>query len=186
MKTKTVGSPISATKSHFRKSTTILPSLIEPSPRKSISTSSSQSTNTNISIKSNSTPPTTEEEDEFEEEEYEEENYVPHLHNRLKQQSQAILTTYDNWHIILTNSIAQDVLVSHLHHKMNEEQQMILVGKSVMDLVEPSYQNRLKSIIVKRRNELKRRDAANDYNNGGNSGEGMVLVCGNVVKYHYC
>lgn len=163
-KTKTVGSPIISSKHHFRKST-----QLAESPKRSISNGSSQSSHTTQSA---STPPTTE--DEYEEEEEEEDTYVPHLHNRLKQQNQGILTTYDDWHIILTNSIAQDVLVSHLHHKMNEEQKLILVGKSVMDLIEPSYQNRLKSIIVKRRQELKRRDAEQN-------GTGMVLVCGNVV-----
>lgn len=163
-KTKTVSSPIISSKHHFRKSTQLL-----ESPKRSISNGSSQSTNTTKSV---STPPTTEDEDDYEEEE--EDTYVPHLHNRLKQQNQGILTTYDDWRIILTNSIAQDVLVSHLHHKMNEEQKLILVGKSVMDLIEPSYQNRLKSIIVKRRNELKHRDAEHN-------GAGMVLVCGNVV-----
>lgn len=187
-KTKTVGSPVSS-KNHFRRPTN-LPPLVEssspPPPTKSISSCSSrQSTNTNVSTKYTNTPPTTEDEEDEEEyeEEYEEEEdtYIPHLHNRLKQQNQAILTTYDDWRIILTNSIAQDVLVSHLHHKMNEEQKLILVGKSVMDLIEPSYQNRLKSIIVKRRNELKRRDAENH-----GSGGGMVLVCGNVVKYRRC
>ena len=197
IKTKTVGSPISS-KNHFRRPTN-LPPLVEsssppqpPPPQptattttttitttKSISNCSSrQSTNTNVSAKYNNTPPTTEDEEEYEEDDDEEDSYVPHLHNRLKQQNQAILTTYDDWRIILTNSIAQDVLVSHLHHKMNEEQKLILVGKSVMDLIEPSYQNRLKSIIVKRKNELKRRDAENH-----GSGGGMVLVCGNVVKY---
>ncbi|KAL7322117.1 serine/threonine protein kinase, variant 4 [Mucor circinelloides] len=163
-KTKTVSSPIISSKHHFRKSTQLL-----ESPKRSISNGSSQSTNTTKSV---STPPTTEDEDDYEEEE--EDTYVPHLHNRLKQQNQGILTTYDDWRIILTNSIAQDVLVSHLHHKMNEEQKLILVGKSVMDLIEPSYQNRLKSIIVKRRNELKHRDAEHN-------GAGMVLVCGNVI-----
>ncbi|KAI8640276.1 kinase-like domain-containing protein [Parasitella parasitica] len=187
VKTKTVGSPVSSSaKTHFRKTTT-LPPLAEiatttttttimttTTPKRSMSNSSGQSTNTNGSTKSISTPPTTEDEYEEEGEEEEGEAYVPHLHNRLKQQNQAILTTYDDWRIILTNSIAQDVLVSHLHHKMNEEQKLILVGKSVMDLIQPSYQNRLKSIILKRRNELKRRDAES---NGG----GMVLVCGNVI-----
>ncbi|GAN11582.1 hypothetical protein MAM1_0723c11153 [Mucor ambiguus] len=161
-KTKTVGSPIISSKHHFRKST-----QLAESPKRSISNGSSQSSQTTQSA---STPPTTEDEDDYEEEE---DTYVPHLHNRLKQQNQGILTTYDDWRIILTNSIAQDVLVSHLHHKMNEEQKLILVGKSVMDLIEPSYQNRLKSIIVKRRHELKRRDAEQN-------GAGMVLVCGNV------
>ncbi|KAI8061868.1 kinase-like domain-containing protein [Gilbertella persicaria] len=115
------------------------------------------------------TPTVTDEEDSDEEE-----TYVPHLHNRLKQQQQqAILTTYDDWRIILTNSIAQDVLVSHLHHQINEEQQMILVGKSIMDLVEPSFQNRLKSLIVKKRNELLTCETDTE--------DGMVLVCGNVI-----
>ncbi|KAL9559412.1 hypothetical protein MBANPS3_000427 [Mucor bainieri] len=171
-KTKTVGSPIISSKHHFRKST----QLAAESPKRSISNGSSQSSHT-TTTQSASTPPTTEDEDDYEEEEEEEEEeeaYVPHLHNRLKQQNQGILTTYDDWRIILTNSIAQDVLVSHLHHKMNEEQKLILVGKSVMDLIEPSYQNRLKSIIVKRRHELKRRDAEQN-------GAGMVLVCGNVI-----
>lgn len=180
-KTLTVGSPIS--KNHFRNKSLFTLSESPPKPIPMIETetaltsrtmsncSSSSSTSQSIS-----TPPTTEDEFEVEdEEEEEEETYVPHLHNRLKQQSQAILTTYDDWRIILTNSIAQDVLVSHLHHQMNEEQDMLLVGKSVMDLIEPSYQNRLKSIIVKRRNELKRRDSQENMNTG------MVLVCGNVV-----
>ncbi|CEP06832.1 hypothetical protein [Parasitella parasitica] len=176
VKTKTVGSPVSSpAKTLFRKSTTLAPlaEITATTPKRSMSNSSAQSSNTNMSAKSISTPPTTE--DEYEEEEAEEEEaYVPHLHNRLKQQNQAILTTYNDWRIILTNSIAQDVLVSHLHHKMNEEQKLILVGKSVMDLIQPSYQNRLKSIILKRRNELKRRDAESH-------GGGMVLVCGNVI-----
>jgi hypothetical protein len=170
-KTLTVGSPIVA-KNHFRNKSLFALSESPPKaiPTDTVLTSRTMSNCSSSSSTSQSTPPTTE--DEFDEEEEEEETYVPHLHNRLKQQSQAILTTYDDWRIILTNSIAQDVLVSHLHHQMNEEQDMLLVGKSVMDLIEPSYQNRLKSIIVKRRNELKRRDA---------DGSGMVLVCGNVV-----
>lgn len=147
IKTKTVGSPVIT--NHFRRKS--LPPLSE-SPPKDISSSSSSTTI--------NTPPI--EDDDV---------HVPHLHNRLKQQSQAILTTYEDWRIILTNSIAQDVLVSHLHDKMNEEQHMLLVGKSVMDLIEPFYQNRLKSMIVKRKNELIPLE-----NTGG-----MVLVCGNVV-----
>lgn len=148
-KTRTVGSPVMT--SHFRRKS--LPPLSE-SPPKDMSSSSSSTTI--------HTPPMEDED-----------IHVPHLHNRLKHQNQAILTTYDDWRIILTNSIAQDVLVSHLHDKMNEEEHMLLVGKSVMDLIEPFYQNRLKSMIVKRKNELIHFD-----NTGG-----MVLVCGNVVKH---
>lgn len=185
-KTKTVGSPIS--NHQFMKK---IPPISESPPTATSTTTTQQqqqqttqskdtsrTMSNSSSLSSNSsttTPPTTEDEyDEEEEEDEEEETYVPHLHNRLKQQSQAILTTYDDWRIILTNSIAQDALVSHLHHQMNEEQDMLLVGKSVMDLVEPNYQTRLTSLIVKRRNEL-----INDENIEG----GMVLVCGNVVSW---
>lgn len=180
-KTLTVGSPIS--KNHFRHKSLFTLSesppkpvpLMEPDTALTGCTMSNSSSSSSTSQSIN-TPSTTEDEFDVEDEdEDDEETYVPHLHNRLKQQNQAILTTYDDWRIILTNSIAQDVLVSHLHHQMNEEQDMLLVGKSVMDLIEPSYQNRLKSIIVKRRNELKRRDADESTNTG------MVLVCGNVV-----
>lgn len=187
-KTNTVGSPVSIKTSttDFRKAIRTrretLPPLSESPPTTASSTFSSSSS-ISSSSSNNSTvysPPISsrkEEEQEYiEEEEEEEDCYVPHLHNRLKQQNQAILTTYDDWRIILTNSIAQDVLVSHLHHKMNEEQDMLLVGKSVMDLIEPTYQNRLKTLIVKRRNELM------DHDSDNNSG-GMVLVCGNVVMY---
>ncbi|CAO3657639.1 unnamed protein product [Mucor hiemalis] len=173
IKTNTVGSPVSISSGHFRRKS--LPPLSESPPKSNVNTTSEATSRTMSNYSTNSsssssisTSPTTEDEGDTEED-----CYVPHLHNRLKQQNQAILTTYDDWRIILTNSIAQDVLVSHLHHKINEEQHMLLVGKSVMDLVEPSYQSRLKSLIVKRRNEL-----INE--NSENSG-GMVLVCGNVI-----
>lgn len=175
IKTNTVGSPVTIGNGHFRRKS--LPPLSESPPKSSTNTTSEAASRTMSNYSTNSsssssisTSPTTEDEADIEED-----CYVPHLHNRLKQQNQAILTTYDDWRIILTNSIAQDVLVSHLHHKINEEQDMLLVGKSVMDLVEPSYQNRLRSLIVKRRNELIKENAEN-------SG-GMVLVCGNVVMY---
>lgn len=186
-KTKTVGSPISTHQfSRKKKQTTCyLPSLSESPPTTATQdTSRTMSNSSSLSSHTSSTPPTTEDGDDEEEnyyyeeeEEEEEEQPIPHLHNRLKQQNQAILTTYDDWRIILTNSIAQDVLVSHLHHQMNQEQDMSLVGKSVMDLVASSYRNRLKSLIVKKRNELLTAEEDQKSSNGG----GMVLVCGNVV-----
>ncbi|GAA5798995.1 hypothetical protein HPULCUR_004404 [Helicostylum pulchrum] len=148
-KPRTVGSPVPTC--HFRK-------LSQSSPKSSCSTTSSSSTIINTLL-------------EEEEEEEDIDIHVPHLHNRLKQQHQAILTTYDDWRIILTNSLAQDVLVSHLHPQINQQQQMLLVGKSVMDLIEPAYRNRLRSIIVKRRNEFIHAQHVG----------GMVLVCGNVI-----
>lgn len=173
IKTNTVGSPVTIGNGHFRRKS--LPPLSESPPKSNTNTTSEATSRTMSNYSTNSsssssisTSPTTEDEADIEED-----CYVPHLHNRLKQQNQAILTTYDDWRIILTNSIAQDVLVSHLHHKINEEQDMLLVGKSVMDLVEPSYQSRLRSLIGKRRNELIKENAEN-------SG-GMVLVCGNVI-----
>ncbi|KAI9361349.1 kinase-like domain-containing protein [Pilaira anomala] len=93
----------------------------------------------------------------------------PYLHNRLKQQYQAILTTYEDYRIILINSLAQEILVSHVHQDHQQQQQQQLVGKSVMDLIDPAYQNRLRSIIVKRRTEYI------------HAQHGMVLVCGNVI-----
>ncbi|KAI8985254.1 hypothetical protein BDB01DRAFT_789472 [Pilobolus umbonatus] len=90
---------------------------------------------------------------------------LPHLHHRLTQHNQAILTTHDDWRIILTNHIAQDVLVSHLHSSDD-----VLVGKSVIDLIQPSYQNRLLSIIHNRRNEPSQETE-----------HGIVLVCGTVI-----
>jgi hypothetical protein len=176
IKTNTVGSPVSISNTIItRKRRESLPPLSEspPPPPHTNSSSYSSSSSSSSSNSSIYTPPVHTHDDDEEEEDC----YVPHLHNRLKQQNQAILTTYNDWHIILTNSIAQDVLVSHLHHKMNEEQDMLLVGKSVMDLIEPTYQNRLKTLIVKRRNELLI-DHESQNNNGG-----MVLVCGNVVRY---
>ncbi|OBZ86393.1 Serine/threonine-protein kinase ppk6 [Choanephora cucurbitarum] len=180
-KTNTVGTSVNPS-SYFRRRS--LPSVPESQKiSRSMSGSSTQSHSNTTSNTSSSvqTPAavTDEEEEEEEEELYESEEeaeaYVPHLHNRLnQQQQQAILTTYSDWRIILTNSIAQDVLVSHLHHQMNEEQQLVLVGSSVMDLIDPSFRNRLKSLITKKREELlATRETETD--------DGMVLVCGNVI-----
>ena len=168
-KTNTVGGTSLNTIHARRKSLQIIPEL----PLKLSESSSEVTSSRTLSYTSTNSSDST----LLSPEEEEEDCYVPHLHNRLKQQNQAILTTYDDWRIILTNSIAQDVLVSHLHHKMNEEQHMLLVGKSVMDLIEPSYQNRLRSLIVKRRKEL--------VEEGSENNAGMVLVCGNVVRCIY-
>jgi hypothetical protein len=105
-----------------------------------------------------------------------------HEHTRLlpqqQQQHQAILTTYDDWRIILTNDIAQEVLMGYHDHFLQSDNNE-LVGKSVInDLIDPTYQTRLKEIVHERRLELMNRQ--DEYDHVG----GMVLVCGNVVMYY--
>ncbi|KAI8347671.1 hypothetical protein BD560DRAFT_411000 [Blakeslea trispora] len=176
-KTNTVGSSVNSVSYFRRRSLPSVPETQKISRTMSNTSTLSHSNTTSNTSSSVQTPTanTDEEEEDMYESEEEAETYIPHLHNRLnQQQQQAILTTYSDWRIILTNSIAQDVLVSHLHHQMNEEQQLVLVGRSVMDLVEPSFRNRLKSLIVRKREELlASRETETD--------DGMVLVCGNVI-----
>ncbi|KAI7906187.1 kinase-like domain-containing protein [Cokeromyces recurvatus] len=70
---------------------------------------------------------------------------------------QAILTTCDDWRIVLTNSIAQEELTE--------------VGRSVMDIIEPNFQERLKTMIIERRNKL--------YNI--NKRDDLIILSGNMV-----
>ncbi|KAI8888036.1 Pkinase-domain-containing protein [Backusella circina FSU 941] len=100
-----------------------------------------------------------------------------HEHTRLllQQQHQAILTTYDDWRIILTNDIAQEVLMGYHDHFLQSDNHE-LVGKSVInDLIDPNYQTRLKEIVEERRMELINHQDEFDHVGG------MVLVCGNVI-----
>ena len=93
----------------------------------------------------------------------------PALHNssRFLPQNQAILTTYDDWRVILSNDVAALVLVGVGGSCRG------LVGKSVVDFIEPSYQSRFLDMVIKRREELSHLE---------DSTGGMVLVCGNVVR----
>ncbi|KAI9492015.1 hypothetical protein BDB00DRAFT_873852 [Zychaea mexicana] len=97
-------------------------------------------------------------------------NIFPHpaLHNtsRFLPQNQAILTTYDDWRVILSNDIAALVLVGIGGSCRG------LVGKSVVDFIEPSYRNRFLDMVTRRREELSHLE---------DSTGGMVLVCGNVL-----
>ncbi|KAI9250135.1 hypothetical protein BDA99DRAFT_564106 [Phascolomyces articulosus] len=97
-------------------------------------------------------------------------NIFPHpaLHNtsRFLPQNQAILTTYDDWRVILSNDIAALVLVGMGGSCRG------LVGKSVVDFIEPSYRDRFLDMVTKRREELSHLE---------DSTGGMVLVCGNVL-----
>ncbi|KAI8137773.1 hypothetical protein BJV82DRAFT_583429 [Fennellomyces sp. T-0311] len=92
----------------------------------------------------------------------------PALHNtsRFLPQNQAILTTYDDWRVILSNDIAALVLVGVGGSCRG------LVGKSVVDFIEPSYRSRFLDMVIKRREELSHLE---------DSTGGMVLVCGNVL-----
>ena len=92
----------------------------------------------------------------------------PALHNtsRFLPQNQAILTTYDDWRVILSNDIAALVLVGIGGSSRG------LVGKSVVDFIEPSYRDRFLDMVTKRREELSHLE---------DSMGGMVLICGNVV-----
>ncbi|KAI9319609.1 hypothetical protein BX666DRAFT_1914391 [Dichotomocladium elegans] len=92
----------------------------------------------------------------------------PALHNssRFLPQNQAILTTYDDWRVILSNDIAASVLVGAGGSCRS------LVGKSVVEFVDPLYRTRLLEMISKRRKELSHLE----YSAGG-----IVLVCGNVL-----
>ncbi|KAI8384618.1 kinase-like domain-containing protein [Radiomyces spectabilis] len=94
----------------------------------------------------------------------------PTLHNpsRFLPQNQAILTTYDDWHIILSNNIAAFVLVGDAGCDKS------LVGKSVLDFIDPSFRTRFQDMVHKRRQEL-------NYLNEDSLAGGMVLVCGNVL-----
>ncbi|KAI8343461.1 hypothetical protein BC941DRAFT_498503 [Chlamydoabsidia padenii] len=95
----------------------------------------------------------------------------PVLHNptRFLPQNQAILTTYDDWRIILSNNIASLILVGNNTDGYGHSSS--LVGKSVSDYVDLSFRPRLHAMIEKRRQELAHlKDST-----------GMVLVCGNVV-----
>ncbi|KAI7860590.1 kinase-like domain-containing protein [Circinella umbellata] len=92
----------------------------------------------------------------------------PALHNtsRFLPQNQAILTTYDDWRVILSNDIAAQVLVGVGGSCRG------LVGKSVVDFIEPSYRDRFLDMVTKRREELSHLE---------DSMGGMVLICGNVL-----
>ncbi|KAG2217861.1 hypothetical protein INT45_012776, partial [Circinella minor] len=92
----------------------------------------------------------------------------PALHNtsRFLPQNQAILTTYDDWRVILSNDIAAQVLVGIGGSCRG------LVGKSVVDFIEPSYRDRFLDMVTKRREELSHLE---------DSMGGMVLICGNVL-----
>lgn len=92
----------------------------------------------------------------------------PVLHNtsRFLPQNQAILTTYDDWRVILSNDIAALVLVGASGSCRS------LVGRSVVEFIEPSYRSRFLDMVSKRKQELSHLE---------DSSGGMVLVCGNVV-----
>lgn len=134
------------------------------------SLSSSGSSSSSIGTNSTLIPSEQDEDEEYEDEEI----YVPHLHNRLKQQpKQAILTTLDDFKIIITNSTASDVLVGHENYQQDQ-----LIGKQViMDLIDPSYQNRLNSIIVKQRKTVMQKS-----NDSINADDGTVIICGDIVR----
>lgn len=92
----------------------------------------------------------------------------PALHNptRFLPQNQAILTTYGDWRIILSNNIASMLFGGKgCTHS--------LVGNSVLDYVDISFRWRLQSIIKKRHQERVHVEK---------SAGGVVLVCGNVVS----
>ncbi|KAG1462314.1 hypothetical protein G6F55_003033 [Rhizopus delemar] len=133
------------------------------------SLSSSGSSSSSIGTNSTLIPSEQDEDEEYEDEEI----YVPHLHNRLKQQpKQAILTTLDDFKIIITNSTASDVLVGHENYQQDQ-----LIGKQViMDLIDPSYQNRLNSIIVKQRKTVMQKS-----NDSINADDGTVIICGDII-----
>ncbi|ORY96432.1 kinase-like domain-containing protein [Syncephalastrum racemosum] len=92
----------------------------------------------------------------------------PALHNpsRFLPQNQAILTTYDDWRVILSNDVAGLVLVGTGGSCRG------LVGNCVVDYIEPTYRSRFLDMVMRRREELGR----SEDNTGG-----MVLVCGNVL-----
>ncbi|CDH50850.1 serine threonine protein [Lichtheimia corymbifera JMRC:FSU:9682] len=92
----------------------------------------------------------------------------PVLHNtsRFLPQNQAILTTYDDWRVILSNDIAALVLVGASGSCRS------LVGRSVIEFIEPSYRSRFLDMVSKRKQELSHLE---------DSSGGMVLVCGNVL-----
>ncbi|CAO3586270.1 unnamed protein product [Absidia cylindrospora] len=98
----------------------------------------------------------------------------PALHNptRFLPQNQAILTTYDDWKIILSNNIASLVLVGGGNGTSSYSRPSSLVGRSVLDYVDDSFRSRLQAMIKKRRQELVHLE---------DSAGGMVLVCGNVL-----
>ncbi|KAI8093406.1 kinase-like domain-containing protein [Halteromyces radiatus] len=98
----------------------------------------------------------------------------PALHNptRFLPQNQAILTTYDDWKIILSNNIASFVLVGGSSGTNGYVRPSSLVGKSVLDYIDVSFRSRLQAMIKKRRQELVHLE---------DSAGGMVLVCGNVL-----
>ncbi|KAF7722763.1 hypothetical protein EC973_002717 [Apophysomyces ossiformis] len=170
-KTKSVGSPVNRIQKdlsmlqlgkHRRRTSNPLPDIREQdSSRRSSSNSSSSSSTSPSSATSSSA------DDDVH-------PLFSHfsqstLHNptRFLPQNQAILTTYEDWRIILTNDIAAFVLVGNgggCNHG--------LVGKSVLDFIAPSFHERLKEMIAKRRSELNHLE-----DNAG----GMVLVCGNVL-----
>ncbi|KAG0173038.1 hypothetical protein DFQ30_009055 [Apophysomyces sp. BC1015] len=169
-KTKSVGSPVDRIhhnlemlhlSKHRRRTSNPLPDIREQdSSRRSSSTSSSAS----------STEPSSATSSSVDDDVHPTLTQFPHttLHNptRFLPQNQAIITTYDDWRIILTNDIAAFVLVGDggCNHG--------LVGKSVLDFIAPTFHSRLKDMIAKRRTEL---DHLED------SAGGMVLVCGNVL-----
>ncbi|KAI9482738.1 MAG: kinase-like domain-containing protein [Benjaminiella poitrasii] len=75
---------------------------------------------------------------------------------------QAILTTCNDWRIILSNSVAQDVF-------------LLVVGKSVMDLIDPSFQQQLQSIIAEKRNE------SCCHSNNSDNDDDLILISGELV-----
>ncbi|KAI8070696.1 hypothetical protein BC940DRAFT_295349 [Gongronella butleri] len=94
----------------------------------------------------------------------------PALHNvsRFMPHSQAILTTYDDWNIILSNNIAPIVFGAD-----HNQPPTSMVGRSVLHYIDESFRTRLHEIIHTRRQELL--DRSED------GMDGMVLVCGNVL-----
>ncbi|KAI9299749.1 hypothetical protein BJ944DRAFT_244880, partial [Cunninghamella echinulata] len=101
----------------------------------------------------------------------------PALHNptRFLPQNQAILTTYGDWKIILSNNIASFVLVGSSSSSGNgiiNGRSPSLVGRSVLEYIDESFRARLQAMIDKRRQELAHLE---------DSAGGMVLVCGNVL-----
>ncbi|ORX54453.1 Pkinase-domain-containing protein [Hesseltinella vesiculosa] len=94
----------------------------------------------------------------------------PALHNltRVLPHQQAILTTHDDWNIILSNNIASIVFGGPKHQSPTS-----MVGRSVLSYIDTSFRPRLQAMIHERRQQLL--DKSED------TADGMVLVCGNVL-----
>ncbi|KAI9264789.1 kinase-like domain-containing protein [Sporodiniella umbellata] len=155
--------PVTVKQVYRRKS---LPSYFDALTLRHISSNSTLISSLGGFSSSSSSTVASVEEDNYDEKE---DFYVPHLHNRLKHQHQAVLTTHEDFRIIITNSIASDILVGH-----ESDQQEQLEGKQVIkSLIDPSYQNRLKSTIVKRRKaeQIKSDDCDDD----------TVIISGDIV-----